>query len=125
MKLTVLRPRLAVCRLAPDAALPGWARGTGLWSVTRTADELSVICDEQRVPEDVQSEDGWRAIRLEGPFELSEVGVLLPVVATLADAGVSLLPLGTYDTDYVLVKEQRLEHATQQLEAAGHCVEAG
>jgi len=123
MKLQVLRPRLAVCRLAPEAPLPEWAGGPGLWSVTRTADELSVICDERRVPEDVRREAGWRAIRLAGTFDFSEVGVLLPIVATLAQAGVAILPLATFDTDYVLVKEERLDRARRQLEAAGHRVE--
>jgi hypothetical protein len=118
--LSILRERLAVCRLAPDAALPAWATGDGFWSVTRTADELSVICDEGRIPADVQCEKGWRAIKLHGPFGFDEVGVLLPIVATLARAEIGILPLATFDTDYVLVKADRLPLARKRLEAAGY-----
>jgi hypothetical protein len=120
--LLVLPGRLAVCRLAADEPLPGWVAGAGFCSVTRTSDELSVICDERRVPAAVRCAKGWRALKLDGPFEFSEVGVLLPVAAALAEAGISILPVATFDTDYVLVADDRLGQARERLEAAGHRV---
>jgi hypothetical protein len=120
MRLSILRERLAVCRLAPDASFPAWATGDGFWSVTRTANELSVICDEGRIPVEVRCEKGWRALMLHGPFGFDEVGVLLPIVATLARADIGILPVATFDTDYVLLKEDHLPLARKQLEAAGY-----
>jgi predicted amidohydrolase len=122
MTLSVLREPLAVCRLGPDAALPAWALEGDFSSVIRTADELSVICEEGRVPADVRVDKGWRALKLNGPFDLSAAGVLAPIVGILARAEISVLPLATFDTDYVLVREDRLTPARGQLEAAGYRV---
>jgi hypothetical protein len=120
MTLAILRERLAVCRLTPDAPLPDWASGGGFWSVTRTAEELSVICDEGRIPTGVRCEKGWRALMLQGPFGFDEAGVLLPVVAALARAEIGILPVATFDTDYILVKADRLPMARRHLEGAGY-----
>ncbi|PLS82320.1 MAG: hypothetical protein CYG60_24730 [Actinobacteria bacterium] len=120
LKLKVLDGRMAVCRLSPDFEVPGWASAAGFFSVTRTADELSVVCPEGDVPDGVRSEGGWCVLQLEGPFEFSEVGVLASVVAPLAEAGVSIFALSTYDTDYVLVKEEGLDLAVSALRGRGH-----
>jgi hypothetical protein len=93
---------------------------SGFLSITRTDDELSVVCPEEAVPEDTRSEGGWRVLGLEGPFEFSEVGVLASVVGPLAEADVSVFAVSTYDTDYVLVKEEQLEVAVAALRARGH-----
>lgn len=112
-----------MCRLAPDAPLPEWADGPGFTSVTRTHDELSVVVDQMRVPPGVQCQAGFRTLKLEGPFDFSEVGVLASVVNPLAEAGVSIFAVSTYDTDYVLVRQGELERALAVLRAAGHVVE--
>jgi len=122
MELSVLPQRLAVCRLEADDAVPGWAGRSGLWSVTRTPDELSVVCDERDVPDGVRHEGGWRALKLHGPFAFSEVGVLAPIAVALARAEVPILALATFETDYVLVPEERLETARLALVAAGYGV---
>ena len=120
MQLLVLQERLAVCRLPAGSAVPGWVGGDGFRSVTATAEELSIICCEGRVPAGVRRDPGWRALRLAGPFEFDAVGVLLPIAERLAKAGVSMLPIATFDTDYVLVKERRLADARAALAADGH-----
>ena len=120
MQLLVLQERLAVCRLPAGSALPGWVSGDGFRSVTATVEELSIICSEARVPTGVRREPGWRALKLAGPFEFDAVGVLLPIAARLAQAGISILPVATFDTDYVLVKEARLAEARAALAADGH-----
>ena len=105
LSLELLPEPLSVCRLAAGAPLPEWAaHARPFCSVTRTAEELSVICATAEVPAVsalVAREDGWRALRLVGPFAFTEVGVLLRVAAPLADAGVGILPVATFDTDYV------------------------
>ncbi|MBS0632564.1 MAG: ACT domain-containing protein [Verrucomicrobia bacterium] len=123
LTLRVVPGAYAVCRLAPDAALPAWAAGaTGFSSITRTADELSVICAESAVPADVKSERGWALLQFVGPFDFGAVGVLASVAQPLAAAQISLLALGTFDTDYVLVKHTSLPAARDVLLAAGHRV---
>ena len=120
LTLTLLEERLAVCRLKAAAEVPAWATAASLFSVTRTAAELSVVCPEEFVPDGVRCERGWRAFELGGPFEFSEVGILSAVAAPLAEAGVGIFAVSTFDTDYVLVKEERLDPASDALRARGH-----
>jgi hypothetical protein len=122
--LTLLPERLAICRLPAGALVPEWAQVAGpLVSITRTADELSVVCDEADVPAEVTAERGWRALRVAGPLDFALTGVLAALVAPLAEAGVSIFALSTYDTDYVLVRETDVERAVAALAGAGHTVE--
>jgi len=128
LALEILDEPLSLFRFAADADVPEWALRAGAFgSVTRTADELSVVCATDRVtsaplPAGTVREDGWRAIRFVGPFALTEVGVLLQVAAPLAAAGISILALATFDTDYILVQETRLASAVAELRTAGHTV---
>jgi uncharacterized protein len=112
----------AVCRLEPEAALPAWAEGARFLSITRTADELSIICEEGMLPEEVHAERQRRLMQIEGKLAFSLTGVLASVAAPLADAGISIFAVSTYDTDYLLVSEEDLQEVTNVLEAAGHAV---
>jgi uncharacterized protein len=124
MHLTLLPGRLAICRLSAGAPVPGWTPTAGsLVSITRTVEELSVVCDEARVPAEVVAERGWRALRVTGPLDFALTGVLAALAAPLAAAGVSIFALSTYDTDYVLVREADVELAMAVLAGAGHTVE--
>ena len=128
LTLDVLAEPLSVLRFAADAEVPAWALHAGSFgTVTRTAHELSVVCATARVPSaslptDTVREDGWRALEVVGPFAFTEVGVLLQVAAPLAAAGISILAMATFDTDYVLVQETRLGAAIAKLRSAGHIV---
>ena len=112
----------AVCRLAPEAAVPTWADGRGFCSITRTSDELSIICPAARVPAAVKHEDGWRLLQLAGPFDFGAVGILSSILAPLAAAKVSSLAVATFDTDYLLIKAKVLSPALAALRGAGHIV---
>lgn len=115
--------RYAVSQLPPDANIPQWAvSARGLVSVTRREGELSVVCIEAAVPENIKSQGGWRLMELEGPFEFSLTGILLSVLRPLAEAGVGIFALSTYDTDVVLVQEHDVEKAIESLLSAGHRV---
>jgi hypothetical protein len=122
LSLSALDEPLADCRLDPRAWIPEWATSCAFFSVTRTPDELSIVCHERAVPPGVACEPGWRALKLEGPFDFTLVGVLVAAAAPLADAGVSILAIATYDTDYVLVKEAELDRAASALRERGHRV---
>jgi hypothetical protein len=88
--------------------------------VTRTADELSIVCDEAAPPDGPRVERGWRAFKFGGPFPFEATGILASVAAPLAAAGVGIFALSTFDTDYVMVKEAQLDPAVRSLRAAGH-----
>jgi hypothetical protein len=120
--LHLLPGQVAICRLAPDADIPTWAGGGPFSSITRTSDELSIVCAEGLAPEGVRCEDGWRAFQVAGPVEFSLTGVLAAIATPLAGAGVSIFVISTFDTDYVLVKEENLAKAVEALRAAGHRV---
>ena len=124
LSLSVLPDVFAVCRLASDAPMPAWATGD-LVSITRTAEELSIVCAQHQVPEAVQCERGWRCLKVAGPLAFSLIGVLAALAAPLAQAGVSLFAISAYDTDYLLVRETDLERAIQALSRAGHHIEPG
>ena len=122
-QLTLMPERFAVCRLEPDAPLPAWVfhAAASLWSVTRTPDELSVVCPEDDLPPSIErAETGWRAFRLEGPIPFEQVGVIAGLTAPLAAAGIPVFVLSTFDTDYLLVKEARVDAVKAAL--AGTCV---
>jgi hypothetical protein len=118
MNVTVLPEPLAVCRLAATARVPSWALELheSFVSVTRTPDELSVVCPDAAVPPDVETESGWRALQLPGPIPFGQIGVLASLATPLAAAGISIFAVSTYDTDYILVKETDLERALAALQ---------
>jgi hypothetical protein len=119
-KLVILPETFAVCRLAPDAPIPDWAVFAGSpISITRTADELSIVGPASRVPDGVQAERGWRCFKILGPLPFTMTGVLASLVAPLAEAGISIFAFSTYDTDYVMVKEETLALARDVLVADG------
>lgn len=121
LRIATLPHRLAVCRLAPDAPLPSWIRGA-FTSITRTDEELSIICDDDAVPADVKAERGWRAVRVLGPIPFEVTGVAAALVSPLAAAGISVFLLATFDTDYLLLKDAVFSRALDVLRAAGHDV---
>jgi hypothetical protein len=123
LRLEVLPWRLAVCRLGADAPLPEWALAGTFLSITRTSDELSVVCLQEALPAEIRCERGWRCLRVEGPLDFSEIGILASLTEVLAMADVSLFAISTFDTDYLLVKEGDLQTAATALGEAGHRVE--
>jgi ribosomal protein S18 acetylase RimI-like enzyme len=120
LRLSVLDDRFAVCRLEPDEEVPNWAVKDGFLSVTRTPDELSIVCPERNIPAEVRCEEGWRVFGTEGPLDFSLVGILASLLDPLAKAGISVFALSTYDTDYVLVREDVLGAAVAVLRESGH-----
>src|SRR5574340_34944 len=119
-RLTLLPTPMALCRLAPHSDIPDWAKESSFLSITRSSDELSIICDAHLVPDGVRAEGGWRALKMVGPLEFTMVGVLAAILNPLAAAQVSILAVSTYDTDYILVTDPDLKAALAALHQAGH-----
>ncbi len=123
MQLEATEVRLAVCRLDADSDIPAWVGPSrGFTSVTRTTDELSVVCAYDDVPEGVPMEGPWRAFRVQGPIAMTLIGVVASLAGALADAGISIFAISTFDTDYILVHEPDFDAAVGALTRAGHVV---
>jgi len=122
LTLDLLSDELVVCRLPVDVAVPNWAWSGELTSITSTDDELSVVCAADPVPDDVQHAAGWRAFKVRGPLDFGLVGILAGLSSTLAESGVSIFAISTYDTDYILVQGEQLEAAVEALDGAGYRV---
>jgi hypothetical protein len=126
LTLDLLDGQYAISRLGPDQPVPAWAWYGSLASVTRTPDELSIVCAEAAVPEHVERvervERGWRALRVADPLDFGMVGVMARLTVPLAEVGISVLALATFDTDYLLVRETDLARAVAALRAAEHRV---
>ncbi len=123
MNLSLLKEPLTVCQLPPDAPVPAWTAGPATFlSMTRTSGEFSIVCPARLAPKTVKQVAGWRAFQVEGPLDFGLTGVLAAIATPLAQAGISIFSVATYDTDYVLVKTERLDAALQALRAAGHSV---
>lgn len=120
MRLSVIEGEFGVARLGADDGVPDWAMRSGFSSVTRTEDELSVVCAAEAIPPEVRAERGWRGLRVVGQLDFSLTGVLASIANPVADAKVSIFAVSTFDTDYVLVRGDDLVRAVDALRAAGH-----
>ena len=123
LPLELLPDTLAICRLEADAPVPGWVNDSGGFvTVSRTTEELSITALQRVVPHELRCERDYRAFRVRGPLPLDLIGILATIANPLADAGLGIFAISTFDTDYVLVKSRDLAVAVAALEAAGHQV---
>jgi len=122
-KLMVDPEILSICRLERNALIPEWALNDKFFSITRTAEELSVVCPQDQVPPGILKQDGWKALQVEGPLDFSLTGVLASLTEPLAKEGISVFAISTYDTDYLLVKKELLERAIKILVKRGYQVQ--
>ena len=122
LHLLTIPGRFAVCKLPPAERVPTWATAADLFSITRTNDELSVVCPEEVAPSEVRSEKGWRCLRVAGAIDFTAIGVLASLVSPLAEKGISVFAISTFDTDYLLVKEKDWLATLTALKSAGHTI---
>jgi len=120
LKFRQLPGPYAIVRLAPDAPIPAWATQGEFTCITRTPDELSIVCPADSLPADVQSTHHWICWKLEGPFPFELTGVLLSFIEPLSTNRVPIFATSTYDTDYVLIQEEFAGAALNALQQAGH-----
>jgi hypothetical protein len=122
-KLLLGPETLSICRLERKAPVPQWALAGEFFSITRTGEELSIVCPQEQVPSGIQKQDGWKALRVEGRLDFSLTGVLSSLTEPLARGGISIFAISTYDTDYLLVKDEQLKEAIRVLREEGFEVE--
>lgn len=110
----------AVVHMASDSPIPDWATKGEFNSITRTPDELSIVCPTENLPPDLNSPHRWICFKLEGPFPFSMTGVLLSFIGPLSTNGIPIFAVSTYDTDYVLIQEEWGGTAIAELQREGH-----
>lgn len=123
LNLILLEGEFAICQLDAASDLPGWIFKSDLYAITRTPDELSIICHHDQLPESLSCEPGWRLLKVKGPFTFDEIGILSALLAPLAKAGISILAISTFNTDYLFIKMENLDQAVHILQEAGHKIE--
>ena len=122
LHLVELPDTFSICRISLDSELEMWFLSEPFFAMVRSDDTLTIVCSQEKVPQEVQQERGWRALKIEGSFDFSETGVLESVLKPLAEAGVGIFAVSSFETDYVLVKEGSFEVACKALDSAGHSV---
>lgn len=119
-KINILPDLYSICRFPPNyRPEASWAYAGDFFSVSKTKDELSVICSEAFAPKNITSEGGWKLLKIEGPLDFSLIGIIAGISKLLVETNVSLFTISTFDTDYLLIKLERLEDARRALEGGG------
>lgn len=124
MTFALLDGLYAVVRLDAGADVPPWAHRGAFTTITRTPHELSIVCDESGVPDDLTAERGWRCLQLEGPIPFETTGVAARFTSVLAKQAISVFVVSTFDTDYLLVKAAKIDAAIEALREGGYEVRA-
>lgn len=115
LTMKLLKEKYGVCRLNKTELIPEWAKNSDFFSITKTSDELSIVCFEDSIPNDVKCEKDWRVLKIEGPLDFSLIGILASISTILAQKGISIFAISTYDTDYILVKNKDIDNAIDSL----------
>jgi len=115
LTMKLLKEKYGVCRLDKTELIPEWAQNSGFFSITRTSDELSIVCSQDDIPNDINCEKDWRILKIEGPLDFSLIGILASISTILAQKGISIFAISTYDTDYILVKNNDVDNAISAL----------
>jgi hypothetical protein len=123
LKFRQLPALYAIVRLDPNSPIPVWATKGDFTSITRTPDELSIVCPAENIPKEIPSTPRWICLKLEGPFPFSQTGVLLSFIEPLSNNKIPIFAISTYDTDYVLVQQEFADDTFQALSNAGHQLE--
>lgn len=122
LTLEALKKSLSVCRLEPRAEIPAWAFQGDFFTISRTPDELSIVCAESQVPEGIRHEKGWSCLKVQGPLDFGLTGILASVISPLGKEAISVFTISTFDTDYVMVKTVDFPRAVGCLRQNGHRV---
>lgn len=115
LTMKLFKDKYGVCRLAKTESIPKWSQDSDFFSITKTSDELSIVCLEDSIPSDIKCERDWRILKIEGPLDFSLIGILASISTILAQKGISIFAISTYDTDYILVKNKDIDKAVESL----------
>ena len=119
LQFEVLPKRFAVCQLEMTKPLPNWLFSSSFYTLSKTANELSVVCEEDLVQDEIVKSVGWRLLKINAVLDLSLTGITAQFSTALENAGVNLSVIATYNTDYILEEEAKLTTAIEALRGAG------
>jgi len=111
LTLSILNEKLGICSLGPHSSIPDWSGAEGFSAITRTSDELSIVCNQDNIPANVMAEKDWRAFKIETVLDISMTGIVASLANPLAKAGISIFYISTYKTNYLLVEQENLDKA--------------
>lgn len=115
LTMRLLKEKYGVCRLNKSDSIPNWVKNSDFYSITKTLDELSIVCSQQSIPKDIKCEKDWRILKIEGPLDFSLIGILASISTILAQKEISIFAVSTFDTDYILVKDKDIDNAIEAL----------
>lgn len=115
LTMKLLKEKFGVCKLDKDELIPEWIQNSKFYSVTKTADELSIVCSQDSIHGEIKCEKDWRILKVEGPLDFSLIGILSSITTILAKKKISIFAISTYDTDYILVKNKDIDNAVNAL----------
>jgi hypothetical protein len=122
LKLSLLKDKYGICSLPATTPIPDWALKESLISITRTKEELTIVCRQDLIPSQIQCDPNWRCFRIDGAFDLNQTGVISSISSPLANAGISIYVISTYNTDYFLVKEENVNQTISVLSSSAHSI---
>lgn len=120
LTMKLLKDSFGVCRLDSKDSLPNWATIGEFYSISKSSEELSIVCNEENIPVNIKCERDWRALKVEGPLDFALVGILSSIAGILAKEKISIFAISTYDTDYILVKEKDINKSIDTLKTEGY-----
>ena len=115
LNLKLLKGKYSVCRINKDDEIPKWIFNEEFFSITKTEDELSIVCLQDKIKDDVLCERNWKVLKIEGPLDFSLIGILSKISTLMANNNISIFAISTYDTDYILIKEESIDKAIELL----------
>ncbi|MBU3098933.1 MULTISPECIES: ACT domain-containing protein [Clostridium] len=110
LTMKLLNEKFAVCRLNKNEQIPEWVKNSSFYSITKTSDELSIVCSQDSIPSNIKCEKDWRILKVEGPLDFSLIGIISSISTILALKRISIFAVSTYDTDYILVKNKDIDN---------------
>ena len=121
LKLILLNGEYAIYRFNSEAEIPESVGNKGFYSITKTHDEISVVClQDNCVTQNKQVNTNWRILKIQGPLDFSMIGIIAEISGILKDNNISIFTISTYDTDYILIKDMDVTKAIEALKTGGH-----
>jgi hypothetical protein len=122
LTIQILPEQYAILHISSDENIPAWVLNGKYWSITRSESEISIVCQQDVVPTGFKGEFNWKVFKVHNPLTFEMAGILASLANPLADAGISIFAISSYETDYLMLKEVNLEKAVEVLSKAGHII---
>ena len=122
LQLSLLDEIYGICVFENDTPIPEWAAAASFCSIIRTQKELTIVCPQNTIDSDCEYDADWRCFRVDGSFDFNQIGVISSLAAPLAQAGISIFVVSSFDTDYILVKGENVEQTIAVFSDNGHFI---